>query len=91
MEDGEVPPYLVDDARPGDQFELRGPIGGYFVWDARQQRPLVLIAGGSGLVLRASGVAVQLTLTREAAPPADRPDASTRRINREMLEAPETR
>jgi ferredoxin-NADP reductase len=122
---GEVSPYLVDDARPGDQFELRGPIGGYFVWEPRQQEPLVLIAGGSGLVplmamlrhrralgaendarlllsartfddvlyrdelreLKRSGVRLQLTLTRETLPPAQWPDAFTRRIDGEMLEA----
>jgi ferredoxin-NADP reductase len=124
IDDGEVSPYLVNDARLGDGFELRGPIGGYFVWGAEQEGPLVLIAGGSGLVplmamlrhrralgvqndarlllsartlddvlyhdevreLRASGVAVHLALTREPAPPADWPDASTRRIDRPMLE-----
>jgi ferredoxin-NADP reductase len=50
IDDGEVSPYLTDEARPGDQFELRGPIGGYFVWDGGDQRPLALLAGGSGLV-----------------------------------------
>ena len=47
---GEVSPYLVDDLRAGDQFELRGPIGGYFVWTAAIGGPLYLIAGGSGIV-----------------------------------------
>jgi ferredoxin-NADP reductase len=51
LEDGEVSPYLVDEAVPGDRFELRGPIGGYFVWDADGSRdPLLLVAGGSGVV-----------------------------------------
>ncbi|WP_211238326.1 ferredoxin reductase [Deinococcus pimensis] len=50
VQDGEVSPYLVDDARPGDQFEVLGPIGGYFVWDAPGNAPLLLVAGGSGLV-----------------------------------------
>jgi len=50
LDDGEVSPYLTDEAREGDQFELRGPVGGYFVWEADSSRPLVLIAGGSGLV-----------------------------------------
>jgi ferredoxin-NADP reductase len=50
IDDGEVSPYLTGEARPGDQFELRGPIGGYFVWDGGDDRPLLLIAGGSGLV-----------------------------------------
>ena len=47
---GEVSPYLVDDLRLGDQFELRGPIGGYFVWTVATRGPLCLIAGGSGIV-----------------------------------------
>jgi ferredoxin-NADP reductase len=48
--DGEVSPYLVEELRPGDRFELRGPIGGYFVWEAGPAGPLHLVAGGSGLV-----------------------------------------
>jgi ferredoxin-NADP reductase len=48
--DGEVSPYLVDELRVGDGLELRGPIGGYFVWRADDERPLLLVAGGSGLV-----------------------------------------
>ena len=50
LEDGEVSPYLVGEVRVGDKIELRGPIGGYFVWRADEQRPLLLIAGGSGVV-----------------------------------------
>ncbi|MGH3032052.1 MAG: ferredoxin reductase [Gaiellaceae bacterium] len=50
LADGEVSPYLVGELRPGDRFELRGPIGGYFVWDAGTPGPLQLVAGGSGLV-----------------------------------------
>jgi ferredoxin-NADP reductase len=50
MEDGEVSPYLVDVLRPGDQLELRGPIGGYFVWEEALGGPLMLIGGGSGVV-----------------------------------------
>jgi ferredoxin-NADP reductase len=50
VENGEVSPYLVDDLRVGDQFDLRGPIGGYFVWIAAMGGPLCLIAGGSGVV-----------------------------------------
>jgi ferredoxin-NADP reductase len=49
IDDGEVSPYLVDEARAGDEFEIRGPVGGWFVWDADQGGPLQLIAGGSGL------------------------------------------
>ncbi len=50
LEDGEVSPYLVDELRAGDQLELRGPIGGYFVWEQSLGGPLLLIAGGSGVV-----------------------------------------
>jgi ferredoxin-NADP reductase len=48
--DGEVSPYLVDELRPGDQFEVRGPVGGHFTWRASDGGPLLLVAGGSGLV-----------------------------------------
>lgn len=47
---GEVSPYLVDDLREGDELELRGPVGGDFVWEAALGGPLLLIAGGSGIV-----------------------------------------
>ncbi|MEO8909782.1 MAG: ferredoxin reductase [Gemmatimonadaceae bacterium] len=50
LEDGEVSPYLVDELRTGDQVEIRGPIGGYFVWDISLGGPLLLVAGGSGIV-----------------------------------------
>ena len=50
LEDGEVSPYLVDELRSGDALELRGPIGGYFVWEVPLGGPLLLIAGGSGIV-----------------------------------------
>jgi ferredoxin-NADP reductase len=50
LPDGEVSPYLVEELGPGDRFELRGPIGGYFVWDAGTPGPLLLVGGGSGLV-----------------------------------------
>jgi ferredoxin-NADP reductase len=52
LEDGEVSPYLTQDVQPGDQIELRGPIGGYFVWDPALSGagPLLLLAGGSGVV-----------------------------------------
>src|SRR5439155_11327348 len=49
IDDGEVSPYLVDEMRPGDVLELRGPIGGWFVWQAMDGGPLLLVAGGSGL------------------------------------------
>lgn len=48
--DGEVSPYLVRDARPGDELEVLGPLGGYFVWNAADASPVQLIAGGSGIV-----------------------------------------
>jgi ferredoxin-NADP reductase len=50
LEDGEVSSYLHDVLIPGDQIEVRGPIGGYFVWEVSQGGPLLLIAGGSGVV-----------------------------------------
>jgi len=50
LEDGEVSPYLTDELRRGDQIELRGPVGGYFVWEPAQGGPLLLVAGGSGVV-----------------------------------------
>ncbi len=50
LEDGEVSPFLTEELRPGDRFELRGPIGGYFVWDGTSGGPLHLVAGGSGIV-----------------------------------------
>jgi ferredoxin-NADP reductase len=49
VDGGEVSPYLVDDLRTGDKFELRGPIGGYFVWTIATRGPLWVIAGGSGI------------------------------------------
>jgi len=48
--DGEVSPFLHDVVVPGDRLEVRGPIGGYFVWDATLDGPLFLVAGGSGVV-----------------------------------------
>jgi ferredoxin-NADP reductase len=70
LDSGEVSPYLTDELRAGDVLELRGPIGGYFVWDPEDGGPLLLVAGGSGIVpLRAmlrhrhrhgSGVPVRL-------------------------------
>ncbi|MGH3210333.1 MAG: FAD-binding oxidoreductase, partial [Trebonia sp.] len=50
VNDGEVSAYLTGIAEPGDQFELRGPIGGWFAWDSADPRPLLLFAGGSGIV-----------------------------------------
>jgi ferredoxin-NADP reductase len=50
LEDGEVSPYLTDELRPGDRIELRGPVGGYFVWEPSQAGPVLLVGGGSGVV-----------------------------------------
>jgi ferredoxin-NADP reductase len=50
LDDGEVSPYLVDEAREGDGFEVRGPIGGYFVWEPDDPTRVLLVAGGSGVV-----------------------------------------
>jgi len=52
LDDGEVSPYLTEEARTGDQLEVRGPIGGYFVWEpgSGSGAPLLLAAGGSGVV-----------------------------------------
>ena len=51
LDDGEVSPYLTEELRPGDEMEVRGPIGGYFVWDADDAgAPLLLVGGGSGVV-----------------------------------------
>jgi ferredoxin-NADP reductase len=50
LEQGEVSPYLADALQPGDPLELRGPIGGYFVWNESLGGPLLLLAGGSGIV-----------------------------------------
>ncbi len=49
IDDGEVSPYLSAGLHPGDQLEVRGPVGGYFVWDPAQGGPLLLVAGGSGI------------------------------------------
>jgi ferredoxin-NADP reductase len=50
LDDGEVSPYLTEELRPGDAIELRGPVGGYFVWGPEEGGPLLLVAGGSGIV-----------------------------------------
>jgi ferredoxin-NADP reductase len=49
LEDGEVSPYFVDTAQPGDVFEVRGPLGGHFIWGPADGGPLLLVAGGSGI------------------------------------------
>jgi ferredoxin-NADP reductase len=50
LEEGEVSSYLVDEMREGDTLELRGPIGGHFVWSVSDGGPLMLVGGGSGIV-----------------------------------------
>lgn len=50
LDDGEVSPYLTTVVEVGDQLELRGPIGGYFVWNPADPRPVLLVGGGSGVV-----------------------------------------
>ena len=50
LDDGEVSPYLVGELRPGDRIEIRGPVGGYFVWEPGGGEPVLLVAGGSGVV-----------------------------------------
>jgi ferredoxin-NADP reductase len=50
VEDGEVSPYLTEEAGPGDVMEIRGPVGGYFVWDPDPGGPVLLVGGGSGVV-----------------------------------------
>ena len=50
LDDGEVSPYLTQELQPGDTIEVRGPIGGYFVWGPPDGGPLMLLAGGSGVV-----------------------------------------
>jgi ferredoxin-NADP reductase len=50
LDDGEVSPYLTETLQPGDELELRGPVGGYFVWEESLGGPLLLVGGGSGVV-----------------------------------------
>ena len=69
LEDGEVSPYLTGELRAGDRIELRGPVGGYFVWTPAQDGPLFLVGGGSGAVplmamIRARAAAGSETDTR---------------------------
>ena len=67
LDDGEVSPYLTDALGIGDKLELRGPIGGYFVWDPTLVGPLFLVAGGSGIV-----PLMAMLRTRAAASPVSR-------------------
>lgn len=70
LEDGEVSPYLVGEVRKGDDVELRGPIGGYFAWKADDARPLLLVAGGSGVVPLMAMLRHRAGAARGAAAPA---------------------
>ena len=62
LQDGEVSPYLTQVLRPGDPLELRGPIGGWFVWRPRERAPALLAAGGSGLVPLMAMIRTRLAL-----------------------------
>jgi ferredoxin-NADP reductase len=65
IDGGEVSPYLVDELQVGDQVELRGPIGGYFVWEPAMGGPLMLIAGGSGICPLMSMLRLRAGLDRD--------------------------
>ena len=67
IDDGEVSPYLTDELQPGDQLELRGPIGGYFTWEAADGGPLLLLAGGAGLVPLMAMLRHRAAVTSDAA------------------------
>ena len=79
LPDGEVSPFLVDGYRVGDPVEVRGPLGGWFVWRPQQTEPVLLIAGGSGVVplmamiraRRASGSRVPFRLIYSVRTPGD--------------------
>lgn len=79
LDDGEVSPWLAGEAQAGDEIELRGPIGGYFVWEPERGGPLLLVAGGSGVVplmcierhRRAAAPDVESTLLVSARGPGD--------------------
>jgi ferredoxin-NADP reductase len=67
LADGEVSPYLTEELRPGDRIELRGPIGGYFVWEPSRGGPLLLVAGGSGIVPLAAMIRTRAAAGSDAA------------------------
>ncbi len=66
LEDGEVSPYLTDVLKPGFPLELRGPIGGWFVWDPAEPGPVLLVAGGSGVVPLMSMIRARAAVGSEA-------------------------
>ncbi|MET0233754.1 MAG: ferredoxin reductase [Kibdelosporangium sp.] len=74
--DGEVSPFLVEDLLVGDEIELRGPIGGWFTWQPADPSPILLVAGGSGVVplmamIRAAGGQADFTLVYSVRTRAD--------------------
>jgi ferredoxin-NADP reductase len=76
LADGEVSRYLTDVMEAGDQLEVRGPIGGWFVWDPASRSPVQLMAGGSGIVplmsmIRAAKGTVPVRLLYSTRTPAD--------------------
>jgi ferredoxin-NADP reductase len=66
LADGEVSPYLTDELRADDQIELRGPVGGYFVWEPSQGGPLLLVGGGSGVVPLMAMIRLRATAASDA-------------------------
>jgi ferredoxin-NADP reductase len=77
VDDGEVSPYLTQVLEPGDQLELRGPVGGWFVWHPTGTAPVLLVAGGSGIVplmamIRARTTPVPFRLLHSVRTPEDR-------------------
>ena len=79
LDDGEVSPYLTDELRVGDRLELRGPIGGYFVWDVAIGGPLLLVGGGSGIA------PLMAMLRHRAAAPGTAPAGARRHIPARLL------
>lgn len=71
VDDGEVSPFIVEDVLVGDTLEVRGPVGGYFVWDGTSDAPLLLLGGGSGIaplraIWRAAAGTVPITVLYSA-------------------------
>jgi ferredoxin-NADP reductase len=91
IDDGEVSPYLVDDVIVGDELEVRGPVGGPFTWSADDGGPLLLVAGGSGLVplmaMLRHRAAAGATLEARALISARTPDAALYRAELGRLAA----